>query len=152
MNSCKFALKSVTLFEGIVIKIYTYHQFMTRNEGISRLMAQVHQMKDSCNQMEEAIFFTRRNDKWSPAEQLQHLMLSIRPLQMAFSLPGIILRIAFGKPTRIASSYNQLKGRYTVTIESGAKAAKPYIPKQLKTEKSQLETIADYLFFTSPRA
>lgn len=96
-------------------------------------------------QMQEEIFFTRINDKWSPAEQLQHLILSVRPLQMAYGLPGIILQIAFGKSNRIAYTYEQLKERYDTKIKAGAKASNAYIPKIIKTKKSQPILIDEFI-------
>ncbi len=50
--------------------------------------------------------------KWSAGQNLYHLILSIQPLQSAFSLPKFILSFLFGKANRQSKSYEALVEKY----------------------------------------
>ncbi|MEI2673788.1 MAG: hypothetical protein V9F05_07080 [Chitinophagaceae bacterium] len=90
-------------------------------------------MSETLSQFSSEPFFTRKNDKWSPAEQAQHLVLSIKPLQLAYRLPGFALRLLFGKMNRPTRTYEELLDKYHAKLETGATASAAYVPKQLKT-------------------
>lgn len=79
-------------------------------------------------------------DKWSPAENAEHLVLSVKPLTLAFSLPGFVLRLAFGKPNRPGRTFDQLVEKYKGKLASGGKASGPFIPKNI-TADAHAETL-----------
>lgn len=87
-------------------------------------------------------FFARSvPEKWSPAENLQHLVLSVRPLVLAFSLPAFLIRIFFGKPNRHGKSYHEVVERYKAKLDAGGKASAPFIPQKISPDASQKEII-----------
>ena len=45
------------------------------------------------------ILTTKNNQKWSAGQHLEHIYLSVRPVNMALLLPKIFMRLFFGKPT-----------------------------------------------------
>jgi hypothetical protein len=91
-------------------------------------------------------FFQRSiPEKWSPAENIQHLILSVRPLVLAFSLPLFLLRIFFGKLNRHVLNYHEVVERYKAKLDAGSKASAPFIPKKLSTQPSQQELIGAYI-------
>ncbi len=71
---------------------------------------------------------TSRNGKWSPAQQLDHILRSVRPVHMAMGLPKWFLRIAFGKPNRPARSYEGLVQRYQEKLATGGRASGRFVP------------------------
>ena len=74
--------------------------------------------------------FENTNDgKWSAGQNLDHLILAIKPLQPAFSLPGFILKTLFGKANRPSKSYEALVEKYKSKLASGGKASGRFIPK-----------------------
>ena len=78
---------------------------MTRIEVTKKIDFSIKLMSETLSQFSSEPFFTRKNDKWSPAEQAQHLVLSIKPLQLAYRLPGFALRLLFGKMNRPTRTY-----------------------------------------------
>lgn len=66
--------------------------------------------------------------KWSPAQQADHLVKSVRPVSLAFSLPAFVLGIVFGRANRPSRSFDELIAKYKVKLAAGGKSAKPYVP------------------------
>jgi uncharacterized damage-inducible protein DinB len=52
------------------------------------------------------------NQKWSAAQQLNHIILSVSPVKLAFSLPTFLLKLAFGNANRKSRSYDELIAKY----------------------------------------
>lgn len=77
----------------------------------------------------EDVFFSSYNDKWSPAMQLDHIQISIRPVLLAFSLPKFLLRFLFGKPNRPSRTYEALVEKYQGKLKQGGKAPAAFEPK-----------------------
>lgn len=78
--------------------------------------------------------------KWSAAEQVQHLSLSLKMTSLALKMPKIILGLAFGKNKDGQSlSYQELEQRYKDKLAKGAKASGPYVPKNLPSRVDILE-------------
>jgi hypothetical protein len=86
----------------------------------------------------EAAFFVRpQPEKWSPAEVVQHLVLSVRPLVLAHSLPLFVLRVLFGTPNRRGRTYEELVERYRGKLAAGGRASGPFIPGRTGTGASK---------------
>lgn len=69
-----------------------------------------------------------RNGKWSPAQQLDHILRAVGPVNMALGLPKWFLRLAFGKPNRIARTYDALVQRYLEKLDAGGRASGRFVP------------------------
>ena len=66
--------------------------------------------------------------KWSAAQQVEHLVKSVRPVTMAFALPKFMLPILFGRANRPSRSQDELIDRYKSRLASGGKASRAFIP------------------------
>lgn len=83
-------------------------------------------------------FFRRPdNGKWSIAQNVRHLHLAVRPLNLAFSMPAFMF-IVFGSPGRSSVDYNTLVERYQSRLKAGAKASLPYVPRDQTGDKAQM--------------
>jgi hypothetical protein len=79
---------------------------------------------------DEAFLFTK-DGKWSAGEQLDHIIKSVSPVIMVFSLPKFIPRLLYGHPNRASRSYEQVVADYEQLLKNGAKATGKYIPREV---------------------
>jgi hypothetical protein len=79
---------------------------------------------------------TKNNQKWSAGQHLEHIYLSVRPVNLALLLPKIFMRLFFGKPSNIRT-YEQLVNDYQNVLKNGGKAGTLYIPKSVSISKKQ---------------
>jgi uncharacterized damage-inducible protein DinB len=77
-----------------------------------------------------ADFFRRAGDVWSPSDNLDHLIKSVKPITKALKLPGITIHAMFGKPDMASVSYEELCQRYRDEIARGGQASGRYLPEQ----------------------
>jgi hypothetical protein len=68
------------------------------------------------------------NDKWSPAQLLDHLVRSVSPVRLAFSLPSFVLKWKFGMANRPSRTYEALVEKYHAKLSAGGKASGNFIP------------------------
>jgi DinB superfamily len=93
-----------------------------------------------CKNVEENNFFKRIDNKWSIAENLQHLTTATKTTNYAFRAPKFVLRLLYGKPNRPSRSYEELVAKYTAKLEAGGAATGRYIPteKEISIGKEEL--------------
>jgi hypothetical protein len=114
---------------------------MTKSDLLQQLECEVATLKDAMVPLADQAFFARpAPGKWSPAENVAHLVLSVRPLVLAFSLPRMVLRV-FGAPHRPSRPYHELVALYRQKLAEGARASRPYVPSQQfrKTPQQMLQ-------------
>lgn len=68
------------------------------------------------------------NNKWSAAQQLDHIIKSVSPVKLAFSLPKFLLKLVFGKANRKSRSYDELVAKYHEKLKAGGKASARFVP------------------------
>lgn len=73
-------------------------------------------------------FLRSSNGKWTAGQQLEHIIKSVRPVTLAFSLPRFMLKIAFGKANRPSRSYDGLVEKYQAKLAQGGKAPGRFVP------------------------
>lgn len=115
---------------------------MNKQEITAKLNDEVSATESSLMQTGNDVFFKKAGGKWSIAENVQHLVLSAKPLNLAFSLPKISFRILFGKPYRKSYPYDEIVMRYKQLLKDGAVATGAYVPKSVpvKGDKRELVT------------
>ena len=69
-------------------------------------------------------FFRKVGASWSPAETVRHLNKSTRPVVKALSMPGILLRLMFGKSARPSMTFGDFCNRYRQALEEGGGAGR----------------------------
>ena len=88
-------------------------------------------------------FETSPDGKWSAGQNLDHLIRAIKPLQLAYGLPKLALRILFGKTNRPSKTYDELVAKYKAKLAAGGRASGPFIPPFIGFEKKD-ELIKKY--------
>jgi hypothetical protein len=87
--------------------------------------------------LDEADYCFAPQRKWSAGQQLDHICRSVAPVNMAFGLPGFVLRLLFGKANRPSLSYEDLVKKYQAKLAAGGRASKPFIPEKAEWEKRE---------------
>jgi len=75
--------------------------------------------------------------KWSAGQQLDHICRSLGPVNMAFGLPGFVLRLLFGKANRPSRSCEGLVEKYKTKLAAGGRASGPFIPPMAEWGKRE---------------
>ncbi len=81
-----------------------------------------------------------RNGKWTPAQQIDHILRAVRPVALALAVPKWFLRWRFGKPNRPPRDYDGLVQRYKEKLEAGGRASGRFVPPAVPA--NQVERIA----------
>jgi hypothetical protein len=83
-------------------------------------------------------FNVSENNKWTPAENLAHLVKATKITSLAFTLPKLVHIILYGKPNRTSHGYNKVVENYLKKLDAGAVASGAYVPKRLVYKKDDL--------------
>ncbi len=72
----------------------------TREEMISAFRDAARALHDFIASQPEDLFERGYGGKWSAGQHLDHMIRSVKPLNLAYRLPSWCLRLAFGKPKK----------------------------------------------------
>lgn len=75
-------------------------------------------------------FFARSEDGWSPSDNLDHLVKSVKPIARAMQLPKEKLKSLFGIASRPSRSFQEIYDGYLQAIHNGAQASGRFLPDQ----------------------
>ena len=84
-----------------------------------------------CRSVTDEKFFFQPADKWSIAQNVDHLTISMRQTRLAYALPKFIVRLYTGKPNRAGRSYDELVTKYKNKLAAGGRASGVFVPKQI---------------------
>ena len=97
---------------------------MTRDDILRKLDAVEGESAAYWGAFDAPVFFAKLGEAWSPAENVRHLVKSIRPVTKALKMPRLVLRVMFGKPKRASVAYDALVERYQGLLAAGGKAGR----------------------------
>jgi hypothetical protein len=84
--------------------------------------------------------------KWSAGQQLDHLVKSVSPVNMAMGLPKFIPKLLFGTANRPSKSYEALVEKYALKLKEGGRATGRFVPKTVTpTQKDDLTKQLSFL-------
>ncbi len=78
---------------------------------------------------DETLFFTKFYSKWSIAENLIHLVKSVKGLNKAYAMPKEQLETTFGKPDHPSTTYEKLFERYEAILATNPIAPPAFTPQ-----------------------
>ena len=85
-------------------------------------------------------FEQSNNDKWTPGQQLEHILLSVKPVRQILTAPKFILSLVWGKANRESKTYEELIAKYNNKLQQGGRATARFVPKPVRLD--QKTTIA----------
>ena len=108
---------------------------MNGNLTISDIVMQLHSAEKEftgfCSALTDEKFFYQTGGKWSPAQQVKHLITATNMARLPFMLPGFMVRLIGGKPNRKSRTYEELVAKYNMKLEQGGRASGRYVPKPI---------------------
>ncbi len=105
---------------------------MTKSEIITAAENAFTQLTQTCNGIDEVVFFNRPREKWSVAENVQHLIISTNTTSLAWYLPLFMVRWIGGTPNRNSRTYDELKDKYYKKLSEGGRASSRFVPKPIE--------------------
>ncbi|MEY4927681.1 MAG: hypothetical protein RI894_2117 [Bacteroidota bacterium] len=101
---------------------------MTKKEIIAATSTAYDGVLKTLNSVDESVFLRPQGQKWSIAENVIHLEMSVKPLNLAYLLPKFVLNWRFGKPNRPSRTYDELVARYRERVSGVVLAGTPFQP------------------------
>jgi DinB superfamily len=102
---------------------------LTKEEIIKQLRLATEEFTNYTSQIDSVLFFRQPKEKWSIAQNVDHLTISANTTKLAYGLPKFILRLYTGKPNRPSRSYDELVNKYKLKLQQGGTASGRFIPK-----------------------
>lgn len=102
---------------------------MTIRELQEKLNESHTQFIHTIRQVADADFTRSVNNKWTAGQQLEHIIKSVAPVNLALRLPRVLLRLAFGKANRPSRTYDQLVEKYRFKLSQGGRAPSRFVPR-----------------------
>lgn len=75
--------------------------------------------------------------KWTPGQQLEHILLSIKPLRQILTVPKFVLSLIWGKANRESKTYENLIDKYHSKLQQGGRAAARFVPRQVSFDQKE---------------
>jgi hypothetical protein len=117
---------------------------MTKTGIITDAEKIFHQFSETCNSMDEALLFKKPDEKWSAAENIQHLIISTNMTTLAYRLPKFIVRLIGGKPNRASRTYEELKDKYYKKLADGGRASGRFVPKPIEIKYGKEKLLSNW--------
>jgi hypothetical protein len=90
------------------------------------------QFSETCNSIPETTVFKRPENKWSVAENMQHLIISTNTTSLAYWLPTFAVRLIGGTPNRASRTFDEVKDKYYKKLSEGGKASGRFVPRPIE--------------------
>ena len=84
-------------------------------------------------------FQRKPKQKWTAGQQLEHIIKSVQPLDMALGLPLFVLKMKFGLANRPSKTYEALVSKYQKALENNSDFKMPseYAPSEISWQKKE---------------
>jgi hypothetical protein len=116
---------------------------MNKTEIIQKLTEGFSIVEDTIGKIENDTFFLRKNNKWSVAENVKHLILSANQLTKAFSLPNFS-ELFSGTLNRPNKNYEEIVEIYHQKLAEGAVATPQFIPQEITINSNQTDLVKEF--------
>ena len=101
---------------------------MTKEAIATMMGAQYAEFIYFIEQLSEEELLKAPEGKWNALQQLDHLVRSTAPVNMAMGLPKLVLSWRFGKSNRPSKTYEELVQKYITKLQAGGRASGRFVP------------------------
>lgn len=113
-------------------------EIITASENIFK------QFSETCNAINDTGFFARPTDKWSVAENIQHLVISTNTTTLAYKLPGFLVKWIGGTPNRSSRTFDEVKAKYYKKLSEGGRASARFVPKPIEIKYGKEKLLSNW--------
>jgi hypothetical protein len=110
----------------------------SKDEIVSDLRNSFNSLMDVSSSVDDDLYNVSKNNKWTPAENIAHLVSATRMTSLAFTLPKFLHVFLYGKPGRTSHGYGKVVDNYQKKLEGGAVATGVYVPKKTNYIRAEL--------------
>ncbi|MES2331625.1 MAG: DinB family protein [Bacteroidota bacterium] len=107
-------------------------------EQLAELLRNNHaQFIEQINGLNDTDLCYAAEGKWSAAQQLDHIVRSVSPVNMAMGLPKFVLKWKFGVANRPSKTFEGLTEKYTRKLQEGGKASGRFVPAPVGADQKE---------------
>jgi len=117
---------------------------LPKEELIRELNDACSEFIEFCSHIDSRIFYFQPEEKWSIAQNVEHLIISANTTRPAFSLPKFIVKMYAGRPNRASRSYDELVSKYKLKLQQGGKASGRFIPQKIRENEEKTVMLEAY--------
>jgi len=109
----------------------------SRDEIVAGLDGRFGEVADWFAAREEETFCRGPAGKWTEGQHLDHLVRSVKPLNLALRLPKVALKMQFGTAKGPSETLEALTVRYEGLLADGGKASGQFVPPDVALEDKE---------------
>jgi hypothetical protein len=109
-----------------------------KEEIIAELRGSFDSLIQVSSAVPDGVYNVSVSNKWTPAENVAHLVNATRMTSLAFTLPKFMHVVLYGKPQRTSHGYSKVVDNYQRKLGDGAVATGVYVPKKTNYQKHDL--------------
>jgi hypothetical protein len=83
----------------------------------------------------EAAFSQGPAGRWTMGQHLDHLVRSVKPINLGLSMPKFVIGFALGTSSRPSMPYAALAGKYEGVLDGGGKAGGRFVPPAIAASR-----------------
>ena len=110
---------------------------MSRDELMTMLKKNYADFFNFISGLSREDFLLQMKDKWSPGQQLKHLLISVKPVRQILGLPAFLLLLVWGKANRKSRTYEELVHKYQEKLAIGGSATARFVPQPVVWEDKE---------------
>lgn len=114
---------------------------MNKQDIAQQIQEKVEILTSFLEQLDAAAFVQTPNEKWTAAQQTQHLIKSVNPLNLALSLPKLTF-LVYGKAKKHRNMEEVIKV-YQDVLDNGGKSTSTFNPSSNANKLDKSKLIAD---------
>jgi hypothetical protein len=108
-----------------------------RAEIIGGLTKNIDAFNEYISGLNKSQFESNPEGKWSPGQNLDHLIRSIKPLVLIYGLPKFVLKWMFGKANRPSKNFDALVEKYKLKLSAGGTASARFLPQPVAFDEKE---------------
>ena len=117
---------------------------MTKPEIIAAAGTIFSRFSEEIKNTNEALMFTKPTDKWSVAENVQHLIISTNATALAFWLPRFLVQWLGGTANRPSRTFDELQEKYYKKLSDGGVASARFVPKPISLNYGKKKLMSNW--------